>query len=244
MRNAKRALVSLSLIAFAPLLLPWRGWERWISSIHWLRVEEVRVACEMPLTEERVLSWLPALKGRNILLVQASALMKQLRVKPWVDSVVIKKEYPNRIFIEVTARRARALRIAHGVPIIVDNYGREIDKATPEMIRSMDLPVVAAENDLVEDQWDLSEVIRVMESSQRALGRGLPISQVFLSAYPYFRFYLSDPATELQFSLETWESQLPRAVLLLQHPPREIAQPRKINLVLAKKAVVSSLLSN
>lgn len=230
----------LGLAAVSLIFVPWQNWESVVTQIPFLRLAEIHVSCAPPLTEAKVLSWLPNLKGRNILLVKASSLMKVLREKPWVDSVVIKKEYPSRLFIDISTKRARALKVVRGNAVIVDSWGREIEKATPAAMLSLDLPVISAENQVIEDQWDLSEVIRVLETSQKSLGQGHPISQVMLSAYPYFRIYLSNPSTELTLSLETWEAQLPRAALLLQHPPRELLTPRKINLVLAKKAIVSS----
>ena len=59
-----------------------------------------------------------------------------------------------------------------------------------------------------------------------------------------FRLYLAPSRTEVIFSLETWESQLPRLVLLLANPPAQIPPPHRINLLFPRKALVSSPLSD
>jgi hypothetical protein len=232
-------------LAFAALLLSGLGlWfadvlplAPYLDRVPGLQIEEVQIHASWPLDAKQIQSWLPPLQGRNIVSVRAARLIELLERKPWVETVTIKKEYPNRLTLEVTPRKAEAISIQRGLPYFLDGRGQTIERVKPEQMRAMDLPVISFDHDADAVHWPASLPMRI-------LGRlALPISQLALGSYPYFRIYLSRPNLEVTFNVETWESQLPILTLLLRRPPDALGQPKKISLVFPKKAVVSHPLS-
>ncbi len=213
-----------------------------LSRMAWLHVEEVKIASEWPLTSAAVRAWLPQLEGTNILFVKPNELITLLESKPWVESVTLKKEYPNRILIDVATKRAVALLVQKGQPWFLDTRGKTIEKAVPSLIRALDLPVVSMVDK--ETRWDLAEMLRVLERVSKALEPGHRLSEMSLGLFPVFRVFLAPSKIEVILSQENWETQLPRLVLLLNNPPAQIPPPQRINLLFSRKALVSSNLSN
>jgi len=232
-----------------------------VRKLEWLRVREIQVDAPWPLSPEMVKKWLPGLEGENILWVNGTAIVKQLRERSWVQEVTVKKDYPSRVRIEVIAKKAVAIELEKGSPFFVDEEGGRIEKATPLMMSAWDLPVISREREgsewveraiirpplarkvLIPSPWQTMNAIHVLNRLKNEVNPRYSVSQILLGSYPYFRVFFSRPRLEVLFSVETWESQLPILALLLHSPPRQIGQPQRINLVLPKKAVVSSLLS-
>jgi cell division septal protein FtsQ len=247
-RRWRRWIVRTVLAMLMMALTLWVGetfhWQEWLKGLHWLRIEEVNVTSEWPVTPAMVRTWLPALEGRNLLFVQPDRLMRLLEQKPWVENVLVKKVYPTRLLIEVGTKRPQAVALLRGLPYFLDADGQTIERATPPLLRALDLTIVSGEKETDFARWDSAEVIRLMERLRRALDYQYDISQIVLSSPPFFKVYFSRPHVEVSLSIDNWETQIPILALLLHSPPRQIGQPRKINLVFPKKAVVSPPLSH
>lgn len=213
----------------------------YLSRLGWLKLDEVKITAEWPVTAAQVRAWLPPLEGKSILLVKPRVLMDVLEAKPWVESVTIKKEYPNRLVIDVGTKRAQALYVHKSQAHFLDTRGRLIEKATPALLATLDLPVISVES---LEKWDLASQLHVLERLQRALEPTHRLSEMSLGAFPYFRIFLQPTRTEVLFNLDNYESQIPKLLLLLQRPPAGIGKPTKINLIFPKKTIVSSSISN
>ncbi len=218
--------------------------EALLSNVAFLKIQEVRITSEWPLTSGMIKIWLPPLEGKNILFVRPMRLIELLEEKPWVDSVTVKKELPSRLLIDVATKRAIAIYLEKGIPHFLDAHGRIIEKATPQLFRTLELPVVSFDFDASPSKWALTRTMEILSVIQKGLEPKHHVSQLSLGSYPYFKIYLSPYRIEALFTLENWESQLPYLQEVLLHPPAALQQIRKINLVFPKKAVVSSNLSN
>ena len=215
-----------------------------LNGIALLQIDEVQIHSEWPLTPATVKGWLPALEGKNILSVRPSDLIGLLERKPWVESVTIKKEYPNRLTVDVGTKRAQAVSIVRGQAYFVDPRGLVIERTSPGLMRALDLPVISVERESDAVRWPIGYAMRCIELFHQKMDTHYSISQLVLGSFPYFKIYLSQPKVEVALSWENWESQLPILSLLLHSPPNQIGQPQRINLVFPKKAVVSQSLSN
>lgn len=216
------------------------SYPQFIQRLSWFHVDEVKISAEWPLQSEQVRAWLPQLEGKSILSVKGDAIIRDLSIKPWVDWVTVKKEFPNRVHLEIGTKRALAIEMVKGRPHFVDAHGTRITRATPALMAALDLPVITRAS---ESEWKLSDVMNVIERFQKGLNSQYTISQVVLGSYPFFKIFLAKPRLEVSFSMENWDTQLPILALLLHSPPRQISKkPRSINLILSKKAVVSSSL--
>lgn len=233
-------LVFLALATGAGLLT----YRRWLPDLAWLRIQEIQVTVETPLTEAEVLKALPKLKGANLLLVDGDALMQSVLKNPWARSASIKKEFPNRLVITVESKKPFALRQDGSRLIFIDDLGGEIDRWAASRVTDPDLPVIAFEKPEYAKQWNITSLVKVLTDLQKAVAPKHRLSQVVPADPPYFKVFLATPPLEMLFSMHTWEGQVPFFVDLLSRPPRQIGQAHKINLVFPKKAVVSFPLSH
>jgi len=215
------------------------GFKTSLSGLACFQIDSVQINSEWPLVPSQVQSWLPSLKGQNLLLLRPSDLITQLSGKPWVDSVTIHKVFPSGLTIEVKTKRAVAVAILDGHAHFIDSAGLVIDRAAPNLLRALDLPIVAFRPEAKSSGWDLGEVVRVMQTFRFRMNEQADISEIVLEDRPYFRLFLSNPKMQVEFSLANWESQLPILALLLQSPPSQIDRPQSINLTLPKRAVVT-----
>jgi cell division septal protein FtsQ len=212
-----------------------------VGHMRWFQIKEVTIGTEWPVTDEQIRKWIPPLVGKSILFINPSRIVELLEEKPWVASVILKKEFPDRVRVEVTTKRAVALLHSNDHLSWLDTQGNVIERATPALLRSLELPIVSLDK---KSRWDPALVIRILTTISDALSPRYKISQLAPGTFPFFRVYLNDPRTEIQFSAETWDAALPNLELLLRSNNSPIGQLQRINLVFPKKAVVSSPLSH
>ena len=217
---------------------------RWVSKLNVLRIRDVKISCEWPLTPENVRTWLPRVEGQSILNINASSLVKLIKQKPWVAEVAIKKGFPDRLLIEVKTKKPRVLRIYNGQVYFVDGSSNLIERAASEKISRLDLPLLSYDPTSAEEQWEFGDVLHIVDTLEDKLPKTQRVSQLVLNAYPYFKVFLATSRVELLFSHETWESQISNLLVLITHPPMQLGELQKINLIQPKKAIVSSSLSN
>jgi cell division septal protein FtsQ len=227
----------------------WGSWFRDKSKVHafinrldFLKIKTIEVQTEWPLEANQVQGWVNELVGKSILLLDSKELAKSLEVKAWVAGVAVKKNYPNQVHLSLTSKRPQAMVVHKGQPWFIDPVGGLIDKVTPKILKGFELPFLSVEG--VANQWDIAEVLSQYEKMKSLAKNKLVISQIVLGKYPYFKTYLSRPKIEVIWSMENWEDQLKNLITLIDNPPSQVGQLRRINLVFPKKAIVSSSISN
>lgn len=213
------------------------------TPIQWLAVSEVRFELDSPLTPADVRKWLPKLEGSNLFLLNAKNLLSLLEQEPWVRQAAVRKEYPNRLSIVVRTRTPEALAMSHGQIYFVDNTGW-IARWESASSRMPVLPLIQWEKERYIAEWDLSEIIDRLAKLKTLMKEKAEISQIVVGHYPYLKVFLVSPKMEIQMTASDWESQVARLQYLISTPPRSLIPIRRINLMLPKKAIVSSLLSN
>lgn len=211
-----------------------------IPSTEWLNVSQVVIHAEWPLTDERVRNWLPKLVGENLLLLSANAIIEDLKKRPWVDEVVLKKQYPDRIDISVKTKEASAILVSQGRGVFIDRSGHLIEKAKPSLFSGHDLLVISHDKLGDEPDWKISDVLTMISSFDEKLGEiAGEISEVRLGSYPVLRIFPSRYKVEVTLSLESWSQEISQLITLLKDPPPGLPPIRKINLTVSKKAIVS-----
>jgi len=241
MRRLRRIFWRILLLAGVVAAVSYRSW---FPDLEWLKIQEVAVEVQPPLRELELRKTLPKLLGKNLLLVSPDDLIRRAQKNPWVASVAIKKEYPNRLTVIAQTKKAVALRQDGGRLIFIDDKGAEIDRWSAARLPDADLPILVFERGEVAREWNSAVVVEILLGLQKAMGEKYRISQLVPLDPPYFKVFLAKPSLELLFSRHTWEAQLPFFLDLVSRPPRRIGQAHKINLVFPKKAVVSLPLSN
>jgi cell division septal protein FtsQ len=200
-------------------------------------IKEVKVMSDWPLTVSEVKSWLPNLEGKSLISVNAKELVLSMEQRPWIAHAMVKKQYPDRLWIEVETKRPRALSVIKGTSYFIDAKGLVIEKARPRILKTLDLPFISMTAD--PDKWDVSRILGVTEQFKMLFKSKYSLSQVILGNYPYFKMFLDNPKLELVLNIENWESQSKILETLLVDPPSQMEQLQRINLIFPKKAVVS-----
>ena len=235
-----------SILLCGGLLWLWEAAPRLglLNGVALLQIDEVQIHSEWPLTPATVKRWLPPLEGKNILYVRPSELISTLEQKPWVESVTIKKEYPNRLTLDVGTKRAQAVSIVHSQAYFVESARPDYRANLARLDARAGSSRYFHRARIGCRRWPIGYAMRCLELFHQKVDAHYSVSQLVLGTYPYFKIYLSQPKVEVSLSWENWESQLPILSLLLHSPPNQIGQPQRINLVFPKKAVVSQSLSN
>lgn len=206
-------------------------------------IRSVNIEAEVPLTESDVVALLPPLKGSGLIAIRSADLAKRVLANPWVEDVVVKKEFPQGLRLVVKTKKPAFIRSMDGKLEYADRLGRPIGLASAKELRQLDLPVLTFDDEYVKAQWEMHEVGELIRTFSESLGTRHPISEIALGDFPYFRVLLARRSMEAEFSFDTWREQAPNLTLLLDHPLEETRQARRINLVFPKKAIVSNILS-
>ncbi|NBT59333.1 FtsQ-type POTRA domain-containing protein, partial [bacterium] len=207
-----------------------------------LNVQTIEIETEWPLEANQVKAWVSSLQNENILLINSEEVVRSLQSRPWVDSVSIKKGYPNRLFVSLASRKPQALIVQKGQPWFIDPKGQLIERATPTLLKGLELPFLSVET--TQTKWNVGEVLAEYEKLKKQSQGKFSVSQIVLGKFPYFKTYLSQPKIEVWWSYENWENQLKNLIALIDNPPSQAGQLRRINLVFPKKAIVSSAISH
>lgn len=246
----RRAILLSAMVTFLTFQLG--GWvsdqldlASFVGKMRWFQIREVTFTTEWPVTPEQLRSWIPPLEGKSILFINAGRMVETLESKPWIESVILKKEFPDRVRFDVSTKRAVALLHVGDHLAWLDSKGEVIERATPALLRSLELPVLNHDS---RGKWDRVQLLKILTRLSETFAPKYTLSQLSAGTFPFFRVYLDNPRAEIQFSAETWESHLPNLDLLLRSiDTQEVSkagQLQRINLVFPKKAVVSSPLSH
>lgn len=235
------ALAVIGILSFFLWVSDAERVEKFFARFSSFNVSQIEVQSDWPLAANQVKKWLQPLEGKSLILVSPDKVIADLQKRPWVDEVTLKKEYPSALRIRISSKRAVATSLIKGQLFFLDNVGNPIDNVTPEISRSLDLPLFA--NDSEGSDWDVADVLEEIKAmNEKSQGR-FKVSQVVLGVYPQFKTYFANPEIEVIWNIENWTDQFENLQRLLSSPPSQIGQLQRINLVFPKKAIVSSSLS-
>lgn len=202
------------------------------------RIQELKINSEWPVSNSEIETWLPSLKGKSLLSLKGSDLVASLEQRPWIEHVTVKKQFPDRLWIDVETKRPRALSVVKGTIYFVDANGNVIDRARPKIFKNMDLPFLS--NAVEPGKWKVSEVLSMAEIIKSLAHSKFSFSQIILLNYPYLKIFFEKPQLEVHLSMENWQSQSKILETFLLDPPSQVEQLQRINLIFPKKAVVST----
>jgi cell division septal protein FtsQ len=131
--------VSLLLVAMPASLVTWV-----LASSRFDLAEVIVVAGTPRIPAEALRKAAAPFEGGNLVLLPLENVEAAVRRNPWVDTVEVAKELPDRLRIEVTERRPVALLVKGGGLVYADEKGRPIAPVEdPEKARKTGLVVVA-----------------------------------------------------------------------------------------------------
>lgn len=238
MKKFRLPVILVVVLAVGLLSLEWLGIPTRLYQWHFLEISDVQLSVEAPLNQVDVATWLPELKGKSILFVSPSAVIAKLKTNPWIGEVAVRKEFPDRIEIHAEPKKPVAIQLKDGVPFYLDAEGNEIAKVAPGMNFKEVFPIINFAGNK-SDQWKAISSIAILNKLKSELPSGVALSEISFSTFPLFRVFLLTPQVEVLFNYENWESQRAFLVSFLKTNPIRFRETRRINLTLAKKAVVS-----
>lgn len=129
-RNVLLALAKPMLAAFAVVALP-AGLAAWVLTAPLFRLRTVEVASVAGRAHGRVAAaWvrqaLAPLAGENLVRLSLGEAARRVQRNPWIASVEMVKELPDRLRVKVAERQPVALLIAGGGFVYADSEGRAI----------------------------------------------------------------------------------------------------------------------
>ena len=147
-------LVGVSLVS-GLLFFGYRG----LSSLTFFHVKKIEVSTTKRLTREEVLAAAGAEPGRDLLRMNLKKMGDQLALNPWVETVRIRRYYPDTISIAITEREPLAV-VNMGYFYYLDKKG-VVFKVLNQGDR-LDYPVVTgfSEQDLVNDPAGMKEALQ------------------------------------------------------------------------------------
>ncbi len=130
--------VSLLLVAMPASLVTW------VLASSRFDLKEVVVAAGTPrIPAEALRAAVAPFEGGNLVLLPIDSVEKAVRRNPWVDTVEVAKELPDRLRVKVTERTPVALLVKGGGLVYADQKGRPIAPVEdPEQARKTGLVVV------------------------------------------------------------------------------------------------------
>jgi hypothetical protein len=131
--------VSLLLVAMPAALVTW------VLASSRFDLREVVVEAGTPrIPAEALRAAVAPFEGGNLVLLPLGSVEAALRRNPWVDTVEVAKELPDRLRVEVTERKPVALLVKGAGLVYADEKGRPIAPVEdPEKARRTGLVVVA-----------------------------------------------------------------------------------------------------
>src|SRR4051812_37494064 len=60
-------------------------------------VRDIKIQSEWPLLPDDVEKWISNVHGANMLFMDGSWLVQQLKMNPWVDQATIRKQFPDQL---------------------------------------------------------------------------------------------------------------------------------------------------
>lgn len=141
-RNPVLALLRPLAVALLLVALP-ASLVTWVLASPRFDLRDVTIAGTPRVPAEALRAAVAPFEGGNLVLLQLETVEAAVRRNPWVDTVEIAKELPDRLRVEVTERRAEALLMRGGGLVYADEKGRPIAPVEdPEKARKAGLVVV------------------------------------------------------------------------------------------------------
>ncbi len=100
----------------------------WLTQTHFFQARIILVSGNRSIDQTEILSSAGIERGANIFAINLDVARARLTAHPWIDTVSIIREYPNRIVIQVREHRPVAIaQIGH--PYLVNDRGEIFDRS-------------------------------------------------------------------------------------------------------------------
>lgn len=227
--------VSLLLVAMPASLVTWV-----LASSRFDLQEVVVVAGTPRIPAEALRKAVAPFEGGNLVLLPLENVEAAVRRNPWVDTVEVAKELPDRLRVEVTERRPVALLVKGGGLVYADEKGRPIAPVEdPEKARKTGLVVVAFAHPQLSPSDGVGGALEVAGE----LGRAQPswagaLSKIEVLGEQDFRLHTSALRFPLLVTRGEVGAKVKRLTELLPELDRRYPAIRAVDLRFSRRIVV------
>lgn len=145
------SLISIVLIVYGV----WHIYNELLTSSY-LKIKEVKVVGNIKLSRSEVLELSGIAIGDNILAIDSGDIKGNIKANPWIADVRVKRNFPDRVSIEIQERKPVAFINLDGL-YYVDETGIIFKKAS--LGEDVDLPVITGlTKEEIEEQGAVSEL--------------------------------------------------------------------------------------
>jgi cell division septal protein FtsQ len=238
--SGRRGLL-LGVAAGALLVAAILALGRWLPRLPLFAVDVVEARLsgrERYLTRRTVLEAAAVRRGTPLLAVDLREVAERVRALPWVDGVVVRRELPSRLVVEVTERSAAAL-VQLDRLYFADAGGRVFKPVEPG--EAADLPVITglAPAELADDPGRSAARLAAGLALLELAAARLPvtISELHVDALRGFVLRTNAPGTEIVVGEGPFATKLDRAALVLAHLTAAGEDAESVDVTLEHRAI-------
>ena len=210
----KRSGIVLGLLLVLAVLLGglFIGY-RWAVTTEQFALTEIEVTGIQHLSYGDVLTAGDVTLGRNCLDLNVTRVQSRLAKNPWVKSVAVRRELPNKLIIEIEEKKAAYWSIFGDRIYYADELGGLITALTPGDFTS--LPVLDAPTALRGTLTKLPEMITRIEASGLNV-KASRLTSVRVLETNELELLLDHPGITLRFGMDEYQTHLERMEKVVQ----------------------------
>lgn len=184
---------------------------RFITSTSYFDLKEIHVTGNSRLSQGDILETAKVNLGLNCLEMNVGEVENRLSANPWVESVTVRRELPNRLRINLVEKVPMFwIRQGDGL-YFADVYGKVIAPMHPGEMAS--LPVLSIADDLPDGPEVLSGILKKIEERQTPFTQSQAAWIKLTSAHEveiYLDGHAGGQGLTVKLSMDRWEVQLER----------------------------------
>ena len=240
-RHWRRAAAALAVAVVIAGVLSERGpITRWVLAHPYFAVDEILVSPTQPVREGALLQWMRLQPGVSIWTLEPRALERRLEEHPWIRRARVRREFPRRLTVDVSERRAAAILLIDQL-YYVDGTGvvfAPVGAADP-----LELPFVTGIEAAVlngERPYPRHAVRQALKLVQLLRDSGLPfrVSEVHIERDEGITVFPVEPQVALEFGWGRFSTKLARLGEVLAAFVGREGQLREIDLTYDTEVVI------
>lgn len=134
------------------------------------KIDKIEVKGMSKITEKEIITRSEINEGENIFMVNSNSAINKIKTNPYIETVTIQKQLPNKILIEIKERQATYALNYKGKYVYINNQGYFLEEAEttnnlPEIKSYKTEEIKIGERLSKEDLDILGTVLKIMESA-------------------------------------------------------------------------------
>lgn len=213
------SFVVFTIVFPVGLSLGWSALTRYAERHPYFTVREIVVAENAGLSPEDLREWGGVKVGMSMWEVDPTQVESRLLAQSWVQSAQVRRDFPQRLHVAVSARRPLAI-VLHDGPMYLDETGVCFTKS--EYKPSVDLPYVSGLSGIPLDapsaRSALDSVLRLLSLSRLWPE---PLSEIHWDAQKGFTLFLEQRRVTVRIGWETAPEKFTQIGAVLAEWPKD-----------------------